>query len=119
MDNPTQSPGGDNPAGPPIPAGFRLVRVRSNSRKKSQRPHRRRGRKLTRAEVKLLKFRKAKTLLGRANYFIDFCDELRPDPARDEVLHLFAELSLGQGPPVRRIERWSRKFMKYRLANAR
>ena len=78
---------------------------------------RRRRRNLTEAERKLAKFRQAKTLLGRANYLIDFADEVSPNPVRDEVAHLAAEVLLGRGPATNRIIRWGRKFVKYRLSN--
>jgi hypothetical protein len=58
----------------------------------------------------------AKTPLGRINYLSDLAnEEFWPSPLRDEVTHLTAELLLGRGTPMRRLNTWGKKFAKYRL----
>src|SRR5262245_25480137 len=71
---------------------------------------------MSEAEWKLWNLARAKTIKGRVNYVIDLLLDLYfPNPLADELAHFGNEFLLGKGPPIKRIERWSKKFRKYRL----
>ena len=82
-----------------------IVVPRRSSRKPNQR----------RIASKLAKAALAKTTLGRANYLTDaFFEELLQNKTLDEAAHLLAEVALGKGSILQRLQRWERKSRKYR-----
>jgi hypothetical protein len=81
-------------------------------------PKARSRRSITEARVrrKLVRALKAKTPKRRANYIIDAVfDEALENPYLDEFFHFFVE-SAGAGAEGEGVERWARKFLKYRAS---